>query len=74
MGLDEFEFDAFRIKRIRVALGLNEAAFAELIGTTSNSVSNWERGRNKPTRAGLLKALLEFEKKAGLARPVTPPC
>jgi len=37
------------IEQIRVNLGLSRDEFAKLLGVTSASVRNWEKGRNKPS-------------------------
>lgn len=37
------------IQRIRTQLGLSQGEFAELIGTTQTSVSQWETGKAKPS-------------------------
>ncbi|MBW4464720.1 MAG: helix-turn-helix domain-containing protein [Pegethrix bostrychoides GSE-TBD4-15B] len=34
------------LKRLREATGLSQEALARLIGVTSKTVSNWERGTN----------------------------
>lgn len=55
------------IKGIRVRLGLNQAAFAKMIGTAQNTVSQYEKGRLEPGKAVLLNlqrlAETEEEKK-----------
>ena len=38
-----------RIRALRRRLGLSLAAFAKLIGASTNSVLNWEKARTKPT-------------------------
>ena len=40
-----------RIRALRRRLGLSLGAFAKLIGASTNSILNWEKGRTKPTTA-----------------------
>lgn len=41
---------AQQVKALREQLGLTQAEFAREVGTTSLSVSRWERGIYKPSR------------------------
>lgn len=41
-------FDAEKIKNLRIALGLNQEKFANLLGVTKSAVSLWEKGRRHP--------------------------
>ena len=61
------EFNAKRIKRIRVELGLSQQSFSNRLGVSMGSVGNWERGRHLPTRGVILHKLLQAEREAGLA-------
>ena len=38
----------FAIKKDRLALGLSQTEFSELVGTSKNSISYWERGICSP--------------------------
>ena len=38
-----------RLRRARHALGMNQAAMAEVVGTSSNTISRWETGRQVPS-------------------------
>ena len=41
------------LEACRVNTGMNQAQFAEKIGVTLNTVSNWERGKSEPTLSQL---------------------
>lgn len=41
------------VKRLRLALGLTQAAFARRLGVSAVSVSGWERGRHRPVGMSL---------------------
>lgn len=43
------------MKRLRGALGLTQAAIAELVGVGQTAVSQWEIGRVNPSTENLLK-------------------
>ena len=55
------DFDATRIKRIRVLLGETQGDFAKRLGVNINMVSRWETGGSEPMRGPILKALLDAE-------------
>lgn len=44
-----------RIRKIRNQVEFTQAEFAELLGVTTLSISNWERGKNAPTPNNLEK-------------------
>lgn len=44
---------AARIRRIRTAQGLTQAAFADLYGFPAATLRDWEQGRRRPDRATL---------------------
>ncbi|MFV3289503.1 helix-turn-helix domain-containing protein [Pseudomonas sp. NY11955] len=52
----EFEIDALQVRNIRMATGLTQARFAEMIDVQVATLRNWEQGRREPT--GPAKALL----------------
>jgi len=58
------EFDAERVKRIRVMLGLSQQEFAAKLGVNINMINRWEQARAVPMRAPVLKALLDAEREA----------
>lgn len=44
-----------RIMALRKSLGLDQIAFADLVGTSAGNVIRWERGQLRPQRtAGIL--------------------
>lgn len=49
---------AVRLKARREARGLSQEQVAEALGVDRDTVSRWERGRNRPTGAVLIKALM----------------
>ncbi|KKL07735.1 hypothetical protein LCGC14_2583020 [marine sediment metagenome] len=55
------DFDATRIKRIRVLLGETQTDFAKRLGVNINMVTRWETGQAEPMRGRVLKALLDAE-------------
>ncbi len=55
------DFDAARVKRIRILLGETQAQFAERLSVSPDMVHRWERGKAEPTRGPVLKALLDAE-------------
>ena len=55
------DFDAARIKRIRVLLGETQGDFAKRLGVNINMVTRWETGQAEPMRGPVLKALLDAE-------------
>lgn len=52
----EFHVDALKVKSIRQATGLSQAAFARTIDVAAGTLRNWEQGRRDPD--GPAKALL----------------
>lgn len=44
-----------RIRRLRAALGLSQAALAARLGVSSNTVARWERGAATPSAASLAR-------------------
>lgn len=40
--------DAVRIRVIRAIIGMTSESFAESVGASVNSVTNWEKGRTHP--------------------------
>ncbi|WP_185982842.1 helix-turn-helix domain-containing protein [Aureimonas mangrovi] len=52
---------AAEIKRIRKALGMNQADFAAAIGARQGSVSKWEGGKEKPRSEALLRIQSLYE-------------
>jgi DNA-binding transcriptional regulator YiaG len=52
-----------RIKKKRMDMGLFQKDVAKLIGVSTDTVTNWEKGRTKPTKDNMLKIqhLLEKE-------------
>ena len=67
------------LKRLREAAGLSQEALARLIGVTSKTVSNWERGTNPasmtvPQMKALCRALgIKFEDLPDWFGPTPPP-
>lgn len=61
-----------QIKRIRQALGENQADFGARFGVSGISISHWELGRSKPN-AQRLKALMELDVAAAGSTPAMPP-
>lgn len=59
--LPSLEFGPDRIKRIRVSLGLSQAAFSERLGVSKAVISYWETGKYPPKAGRTLKALLDAE-------------
>lgn len=55
------DFDADRVKRIRVLLGETQAQFAERLSVSPDMVHRWEAGTSAPMRGPVLKALLDAE-------------
>ncbi|MGE7993422.1 NadS family protein [Pseudomonas sp. NPDC089554] len=51
-----FEINASQVRSIRMATGLSQARFAEMIDVQVATLRNWEQGRREPT--GPAKALL----------------
>ena len=60
----ELDFPPGRVKAIRVRLGLGQQEFATKLRVSLNMVSRWEQGRAAPSRARVLKALLDAEEEA----------
>ena len=55
------DFDAARVKRIRVLLGETQAQFAKRLSVSPDMVHRWEAGKAEPMRGPVLKALLDAE-------------
>jgi transcriptional regulator with XRE-family HTH domain len=55
------DFDAERVRRLRVSLGETQAVFAQRIGVSQNQLVKYEKGQVSPKRANIIKALLEAE-------------
>ena len=55
------DFDAARVKLIRVLLGETQAQFAERLSVSPDMVHRWEAGKSEPMRGPVLKALLDAE-------------
>ncbi len=49
-----------RIKELRLSLGINQVEFGRKIGTTKQSVSNWENGNIMPSIDMLVKIATTF--------------
>ncbi len=49
-----------RIKHLRERLNLNQKQFASSIGVSPGNVSDWEKGRSKPTTSALTKISTTF--------------
>ena len=62
-----YDFDAARIKRIRITLGETQAKFAERLGVRVTMINRYERGGVSPRNGPVLKALLDAEREAGVA-------
>ena len=43
------------IKRTRYQLGMTQTQFAELVGVSTSTIKQWERGRNLPSPANFTK-------------------
>lgn len=56
-----FELEAANIKKIRERIGLSQSEFAALLGTSVNTLQNWEQGRRKPR--GAAQVLLQIADK-----------
>ncbi len=61
----DFDFDAARVKRIRILLGESQEEFARRLGTGKNTISGWERGEHIPQSGRIIRALLLAEQAAG---------
>lgn len=69
---------ADRVARLRTALGLTQASFAEALGVRQQTVSEWETGRYQPRGASVrvLQMLAEGRfvyDQGGEAPPPEPP-
>lgn len=49
-----------RLKQLREAAGLSQAALAEILGVAQSTVGMWENGKNNPTRAKLIQLANTF--------------
>ena len=47
----EFDFERSRIKELREKHGISQKELAEMLHVAPPSVSNWEHGKTKPTKA-----------------------
>lgn len=54
------EWDGNTIKRIRQGWRMTQTTFAELLGVTQNTVSNWENGLYKPMARQFQKIFNKF--------------
>lgn len=65
-------FTPAEIKQIREALGLTQEEFAQAMGTTSTSISRWERGviTGGPSRMAVM-LLKRMAKEAGLSHLIS---
>ncbi len=59
MSTADDELSGSELRRRRTALGLTQAALADLLGITPTSVGRWERGEQRPSRSGQLRAVLD---------------
>lgn len=50
MSETEGEWDAEAVRALRGRLSASQQAFAEQLGTRQQTVSEWERGANRPQR------------------------
>lgn len=57
------EWDGARVRRLRARLGETQAQLAERLGTTQQTVSEWERGARRPRR--MAQRLLRLAEEAG---------
>ena len=57
----KYDFDADRVRDIRLRLGETQVVFAQRLGVTQKIVSRWENGVSRPTWGRVLKALLDAE-------------
>ncbi len=64
------EWDGARVRRLRARLGETQAQLAERLGTTQQTVSEWERGARRPRR--MAQRLLRLAE-AGGAYSAGPP-
>jgi len=44
-GMDQL---AYKVKKLRRSLGLNQEAFGDLVGVSQGTISKWERGEDSP--------------------------
>lgn len=49
----EFDFERSRIKELREKHGISQKELAEMLHVAPPSVSNWEHGKTKPTKANV---------------------
>ncbi|KKN75266.1 hypothetical protein LCGC14_0382650 [marine sediment metagenome] len=61
MSTVSLDFDARRVKGIRVLLGETQAEFADRLSVSPDMVHRWETGKAVPMRGPTLKALLDAE-------------
>lgn len=59
-------WDGEAIKALRAHMGLNQSAFADVLGVRQQTISEWEKGVYTPTRA-TAKYLARVAKEAGFA-------
>lgn len=64
--------NADEIKALRKRLGLNQTDFADTLGSSRKSVSDWENGRRKPIKMAILamRALDQKSHRFGEDEPV----
>ena len=48
------------LKQVRTEMGINQKQFAEMLQTTQQRVSEWERGVIEPTLSNIIKIVLIF--------------
>lgn len=63
---DAILWDGEAIKALRAHMGLNQTAFADVLGVRQQTISEWEKGVYTPTRA-TAKYLARVAKEAGFA-------
>ena len=59
---ESLDFDAARIKLLRIRLGETQAEFAKRCGVNQNTINSWETGAHKPQFVHGLNGLLEAER------------
>lgn len=52
-GRYTYGMDGVAIRRLRLALGMTQAAFAHRLGVSAVSVCGWESGRHRPVGMSL---------------------
>lgn len=64
-GSIDLDAVAARIKGVRAATGLSQAAFGERVGAKKATVQSWENARTAPTYRHLSAILTEFHVTSG---------